>query len=330
MTEKSYYWGGTAVGDATEAPYSDDEFSDIWRYLFLSERELMGPIVGGSELAITNPAGSTVRVASGRAMVDGKFYINDANIDFIVSGATVYWIIGLRKDFAAQTVRAFHRGTYPDRATALASLVQTDGTTWEIALATVLTDGAGAVDTIQDERRFCGSALSGENKIARVTAVGGETNLTIDRLPTIYKHLKLILNGSLQATPSPPELYVSFNLNSPSVNYISIFARLHPSAGVGYEAFNTSTGTRGELGFMLGVGDEANHKDLHIMHVPNYRGNTHKQIISEWGSSFGTSGQDAVGIGHVWWESTDVLSTIQFFGNDPWQVGAALDVYGLH
>ena len=34
MTEKSWFWGGTSPGDASDAPYDDDEMSDIFRKLF--------------------------------------------------------------------------------------------------------------------------------------------------------------------------------------------------------------------------------------------------------------------------------------------------------
>lgn len=157
MTESSYYWGGTVTGDAATAPYSDDEFSDIWRKLFQFDRADEGPIVGvGNELEVVDAGGSTARVQSGAALVDGKYYENDDNIDFTVSGNTQYWVVGLRKDFAAQEVRAFADGPYADGGTALASIVQTDGTTWEILLALVLTDTGGNVDSVFDYRDFAG------------------------------------------------------------------------------------------------------------------------------------------------------------------------------
>jgi hypothetical protein len=159
MTQLSLMWGGTTVGDATSAPYSDDEFSDMMDMLLVRDRAAQGILpttrVGfTNELAVIDAGGATARVQSGAALVDGKLYTNDANVDFTVSGASVHWIIGLRKSWAGQTVRAFARGNYASAALALASLVQTDGTTWEIPLATVLTTAGGDVSTVIHERKF--------------------------------------------------------------------------------------------------------------------------------------------------------------------------------
>lgn len=159
MTEVSYPWEGTATGDAAEAPYSADMWSDLWSMLFHYDRTVQGVVPTNrsgfnGNLEVTGPGGAVVRVDTGIALVDGKVYTNSANVDNNVSGNAVYWLIGLTKDFAGQTVRVFARGTYASRAAALAALVQTDGTTWEIPLATVLTDAGGDVDTITDERNY--------------------------------------------------------------------------------------------------------------------------------------------------------------------------------
>jgi len=156
MAEQSRHWGGTTVGDAVLAPYDDDEdWSDIWRVLFGANRAYRAVVPNiDNELLVSNPAGATVRVATGWAVVDGKFYRNTANVDFSVSGVSVYWVVGLRKDWTARTVRLFIRGTYASSALALSSLVQSDGATWEVAIATVLTDGSGNVSAITDQRHF--------------------------------------------------------------------------------------------------------------------------------------------------------------------------------
>lgn len=163
MTETSYFWGGTATGDASLAPYDDDEYSDFWSLIFNSNRDIQGVIPTSrtpydNKLEVTNPAGATARVNEGAALVDGKLYKSDAVVDFTVSGNAVWWVIGLRKSWSAQTVRAFSRGTYAAESLALASLIQNDGTTWEIPLATIQTDGSGNVDTINDQRAYIHSA----------------------------------------------------------------------------------------------------------------------------------------------------------------------------
>lgn len=158
MTEYSYYWGGTAVGDATLAPYDDDEFSDNWNLLHTYDRTVQGVIdtaitAYSSMLACTNPTGTTIRIANGAALVDGKLYKNTANVDFSVTApgaGTNYYTIVLQKDFAAQTVRLEILG--PD-AGAYPTVTQTDGTLWEIEIWNVSITAASAI-TIVDKRKY--------------------------------------------------------------------------------------------------------------------------------------------------------------------------------
>ena len=42
MTQNSYVWGGTVVGDATLAPYSDDEWAEIWGFFLQQDRTTQG------------------------------------------------------------------------------------------------------------------------------------------------------------------------------------------------------------------------------------------------------------------------------------------------
>ena len=157
----SGYWGGTTVGDAlVSAPYTDDFFSDVWSLLFTYDRTLQGVILTANTtyngmLAVTNPAGSTIRVAKGAALVDGKIYQNTANVDNAVAtpgAGTNYYRVVLQKSFAAQTVRVALLGP---SVVATPALTQTDGTTWEISLATVTVSDAGVI-TITNTRSYVG------------------------------------------------------------------------------------------------------------------------------------------------------------------------------
>jgi len=160
-------WGGTVTGDAAAgnftAPYSDDEFSDMLAMILTYDRTTQGVIRSArtgysGNLAVTNPAGVTIRVATGLALVDGKLYSNSANIDNVVvapgSGSNFYRIV-LQKDFTAQTVRVALIG--PDIA-AFPAVTQTDGVLWEISLAGIEITSAAAV-TITDERDYCAAGV---------------------------------------------------------------------------------------------------------------------------------------------------------------------------
>lgn len=158
MAEISLPWANNGVGDGQA--YDDDEWSDWQRKAFTSDRTTQGVIAGyANTLTVSNPAGNTIRVATGAAWVDGKFYETDANVDNTistpVSGSYFYRIV-LQKSWAAQTVRIAVLG--PDVASPPA-VTQTDGTTWEISLATVEST-SGAVVTVTDTRAYASSSLT--------------------------------------------------------------------------------------------------------------------------------------------------------------------------
>lgn len=147
MTEVSLPWGGISVGDC--GPYTDDMWSDMYRVLFDNSRQYIGVIVGYlNELAITNPVGTTIRVASGAALVDGKFYTSSANVDLSAGGGDGYYIVVLRKDFVAQTVRLDIVGP----SVLLPTPTQTDPILWEVVIASVSV--VAGTPTITDNRRF--------------------------------------------------------------------------------------------------------------------------------------------------------------------------------
>jgi hypothetical protein len=108
-------------------------------------------------LAVSNPSGNTIRVASGLAFVDGKYYSNSANLDTDIvtpsAGNNRYDLVVLQKDWAAQTVRLAILTGVEGPTPAVPTVTQTDGTTWEIALAKVYITDAGVI-TITDLRDF--------------------------------------------------------------------------------------------------------------------------------------------------------------------------------
>jgi hypothetical protein len=138
MTERSWFWGGTATGDAAlpnpyGAPYSDDIFSDLFSAMLSFDRTQYGVILSGDSRFIGHFAISTtlsnITIQPGAAMVDGKMYISDAAITYPLTVDNTY-LVYLRKDFAAQTIRmGFRTGT---------TVTQVDGSVWEIPLYTVV------------------------------------------------------------------------------------------------------------------------------------------------------------------------------------------------
>ncbi len=160
MAETSFYWSGSSVGDATLAPYTDDQFTDNYRKLFSYDRTVQGILRGaGNELAATG-TGSPVAINTGMAIVDGKIYENSASLNVTVptpASATRIDRIMLRKSWAAQTVRitrvaGVEGGGVP-------ALTQVDGVTWDLPLwqASITT---GGVITLTKEGVYVRSPLA--------------------------------------------------------------------------------------------------------------------------------------------------------------------------
>lgn len=151
MTERSWFWGGTATGDAAlpapyGAPYTDDMFSDVFSFLFLRDRTKQGVIPstnpsfnGNLGTTFTN---STATVTSGLALVDGKLYASDASVALSFPGDGAFYVV-LRKSFLSQTVRL--------ALITQASLTQADGATWDVPIYSV-TRAGGVVTASEDIR----------------------------------------------------------------------------------------------------------------------------------------------------------------------------------
>lgn len=152
MAEVSYFWEGTTDGDASEAPYTNDEISDVMRQAFQFDRvytlpTLFYPIPGAvnSPFSVTiNETQNTVTVETGAAIIDGKVYIIQNPKTFSVSSDGYYTIV-LRKAFPAiedgkaigQTVRAEMLWS----ASSPVAPTQTDGEVWEVTIAYLYNDG---------------------------------------------------------------------------------------------------------------------------------------------------------------------------------------------
>ena len=162
MAEISQPWDGTAVGDATRAPYSADEWDDMFEALFNSgatPHENFGVCAGYlNELEVTG-AVTPVTVDTGAALVHGKWYLNDSALTIAVpvpAGATRYDYVALRSIWppaaGAQTIRAvLIQGV--EGAGVPPPLTQNDGVQWEIPLA-ILSTTIGGVITVVDDRHW--------------------------------------------------------------------------------------------------------------------------------------------------------------------------------
>lgn len=288
MAEISYYWSNEAIGDGVESPYSDDEFSDIWRKLFVEDRTTQGVLRGyANELEVTNPAGTTIRVATGAGMVDGKFYETDAVVDNAIAApavATRKDRVVLQKSWAAQTVRvAILTGV---EGGGVPALTQTDGVTWEIPLATI-TITTGSAITITDERAWIVSPLSNEVGdgnwvlIEEKTLAGTEASIIFTNIPQDYRSLILIGMLRHQRAAVVTDLGLRFNYDG-GANYSRESLRANnatPSA-------SAATGqTRIDLQNIVANNGIANHVSFVMFEIPYYKDTTfYKTVLSQIGT----------------------------------------------
>lgn len=175
MAETSMPWGGTIVGDA--GPYTDDHWTDIWQYflgaLAQADTGILSNIL--NELIVTGAA-DPVSVATGVALVNGTFYINDdveaVPVPIPVGAQRIDRIV-LRKDWTAQTVR-IHRLVGIEGGGAPV-LTQDDSNLWDIPLFEATVAFPGGAITLVDERERLNTRIPSMTIAERniMTAING-------------------------------------------------------------------------------------------------------------------------------------------------------------
>lgn len=189
MAELSGHWTTTAGGTGhQQTSYTQAQLSTAYRVL-AGAAGYEGVVYGlsGALVCAANGA-NTVSVATGGAVVDGKWYYNDASLNVNIpsavgAGNTRIDRIVLRGNWAGYKV-AVARIAGTDAASPVApAITQTSGTTYDIMLCRVLVNTTGTV-TVTDERVLArptapgysvlGSAGSGTGVMTALTSADGE------------------------------------------------------------------------------------------------------------------------------------------------------------
>lgn len=161
MTQKSFPWSSTGVGDGHAYTYV--ELAAIWNMIYNRGQANAGILPGvRNEYAVTGST-SPLSVAGGGAVVNGTYAESDASESVTVatpSGATRIDRIVLQKLDSTQTVRLVllqgveGSGTPP-------TITQIQGTKWEIPIFKVTITTGGSI-TLADERIFVKPAFTDE------------------------------------------------------------------------------------------------------------------------------------------------------------------------
>jgi len=174
MAQTSQPWDGIAIGDASRARYSADEWAEMYQDMFNSDVNRGVWRSRGSELVGTIPGVNQFRIASGAALVKGRWFKSSTNEDFAPASATggnwrrdrivlsSTWadIASAAREPVNQTARTIKliRLINPVENAAAPGLTQNDGVLWEIPIYRIQISDAGVVTIHADDREFLLSA----------------------------------------------------------------------------------------------------------------------------------------------------------------------------
>lgn len=149
MAETSYLWDNPGTGDSPALGYGNSLWNQVIFRMILNGTGDQGVLQGWlNELEVTDGGVDTATVDTGGAILYGVWYETDATVDIDINayrGGNCLIIV--RASWAAQTARVVAR--------AVGALTQTAGVTYEIPLANVAINGAGAITLITDTRDYC-------------------------------------------------------------------------------------------------------------------------------------------------------------------------------
>jgi hypothetical protein len=174
MTEMSYWWTTGGAGDGASQYTRADHQWITWITSACIGGDGVGPTFLNA-LVGSVPGANTARIATGVAIVDGKPYRSDANVDVTIpsavgGGNTRIDRIVLRASWSAQTVRITRISGTDAGSPVAPALTQTSGTTYDIPLYQALVNTSGTV-TLTDERQLAAVDTGDITLLAITTAL---------------------------------------------------------------------------------------------------------------------------------------------------------------
>lgn len=149
MAEASYLWDNPGIGDSPALGYGNALWNQVIFRMLANGTGDQGVLRNWlNELEVMDGGVDTATVDTGGAMLYGVWYESDAAVDVDINayrGGNCLFVV--RASWATQTARIVAR--------AVGALTQTAGVTYEIPLANVAINGAGAITLITDIRDFC-------------------------------------------------------------------------------------------------------------------------------------------------------------------------------
>ena len=336
MTETSFYWEGTAAGDATLAPYSSNQYHTLWQKLFtISDNQ--GIIDGHLDsLEVIGITGG-VKIKTGAALVDGLFYENDSaksiEITEPVTDSRIDRVV-IRKTWVTQQARiTIIEGTENASPTAPA-ITQTEDAEWDIPLAQFLITTDGTI-TVTDERENPESPLfppAGLSLIERHIFDGSASQHTFSNIPQIFRHL--MLEGVFRTKRDAPvcglEL-VRGRFNGDAGNNYTIYR--YAGSGAIANVVSSINTVGSEFIVCSNLNANPNFIGSGKIVVQNYTSNIAYKTILSWHSTFNndTVADGFTGRSSAIWKDTSPITNINIssaFG-DLFVSGSEMSLYGM-
>lgn len=155
MAETSGFWTTSGTPSGHQVSGYTQAMHSLALRVASGAKVMDGVAIGYLNELAPSVASNVITIASGGALVDGKYYDNTANVQFTIpastSGTTRYDRIVVRVTWASFTAVLTRIAGTDSGSPTVPSLTQTRNNTYDIPIAKVLVNSAGAL-TLTDER----------------------------------------------------------------------------------------------------------------------------------------------------------------------------------
>jgi hypothetical protein len=319
MSEMSLLWETTSgVGDGV-APYTQAQANEFFRDFTIDALATMGVLSGkDNELAVSGAA-SPLSVATGKAIVYGFRYWNDAALNVAVPTPVVGDTGGrivLRADWGANTVRAAVKLS-ADGNPAIPALTQVAGTTWEISLCSFVIATTGIIYTtsaktttgVTDTRSFALSPLASMVRLRQSAGTGASGVIDWTAIQSDLRHLLII--GHCRSTGAGAVNNLELTLNGVGgTNY----DRSQIFGNNGTVAHSLSTGAASwTIGGITAAGGIATAYDRFEIDLPNYANAAIQKTMQARMTTLADRAAANVGsyIQDGWWRQTAAINRVR-------------------
>ncbi len=335
MVETSFYWEGTAAGDATLAPYSPDRYHTLWQIMFT--RDDNEGIINGylNSLEVLGITGG-IKVLSGAALVDGLFYENDDSKSVEMTEPVTdprIDLVVIRKDWGTQEARIATIEGVENASPTAPTVTQTAGAIWEIPLAQALITTSGTI-TITDVRELPIGRIfptAGLVHIKTITSDGTLSQFDFQDISQIYRHLHIECQLRHNRTFDNIDLGL-MRFNGDAGNNYSVQILVGGNITVAAVAIIAFSGAN-----IRGIATNASaagQASQHTIYIPNYTNNLYKSFfVNQFITPENIVGNFDLNMAGGTWLNTSAVERISIFNfDDPtgsFVPGSTVSLYGV-